>query len=484
MKNTFKLLFLFMGGLTALIIIAMSGFIIINKNKTYYIYDVRFVEPVEDFKGYIYTKTSVDAEKFLVEDFVTIKSTTVYMNSEESNLFPIAVYAETSNDTTDVKIKSSDTSVAKIVLLDGMCYVKYLKEGLVTITSSVGGVEDSFVLKILDNVPTEFQVFDKAYYGEEYVDLFPNSIVGYADGADYRYSYTLKDITGSSDIEKIDGDLIRIDEANLDTDVFSKVEIDSFNRELVVNCKVPEEGFKENVNATIVLQSFTFDKDGNQVVQNNYIVSVFVFLEIPEFLQVEVSQSPDFDEGYVFTSASDIDISSYTKEQILANPSLLDDYLSAEKAENYLAARNEKATYNVYFTNKVNKLYVRFRTVYTNGKIEYLTDGENADFVMSDSSYCRLSPMDNYYILTLSTDDYFVDSGSGYNDYDVNVSLKDYAFSFNFEFKYYELNNANIEQFYNYNDETKIYTYKYWDARTRYGNEICDKNGNVVGFGA
>ena len=484
MKNTFKLLLLFMGGLTALIVIAMSGFIIINKNKTYYIYDVRFVQPVEDLKGYVYTEPDIKGESMEVDDLVTIKSTTVYMNSEANNLFPIAVYAATSTNTTDVSIKSSDPTVAKVVLLDGKCYVKYLKEGLVTITTGVGGVEDSFVLKIIDSVPSEFQVFDNAYYGEEYVNLFPNSIVGYADGLDYRYSYTLQDAAGSDDIEKIDGDLIRIDESNLDTDVFSSVKIDSLNRELIVNCKVPEDALTENINSTIVLQSFVYGKDGKIIIQDSYIVSVFVFLEIPEFLQVEVSGSPDFDEGYVFTSSSKIDISSYTNEQILANPSLLDEYLSAEKAENYLAARGEQATYNVNFTNKVSKLYVRFRTVYTNGKVEYLVNGENADFVMSDESFCSLAPMDNYYIMNLSTSNYFVDSGSGYNDYVVKVSLKNYSFEFDFAFKYFELNDANIEQFYNYDTESKIYTYKYWDLRTKYANEVCDTDGNVVGFGA
>ena len=50
-----------------------------------------------------------------------------------------------------------------------------------------------------------------------------------------------------------------------------------------------------------------------------------------------------------------------------------------------------------------------------------------------------------------------------------------------FEFK--EFNADNLPFFYDYNKDTGVFTYKYWDTRTRYNNEICDKAGNVVGFG-
>ena len=490
MKNTFKLLFIFMGGLTAIIIITIAGFILIEKNKTFYIYDIRFVVPVEEEVGYVYSyvPTGEEGEVIPGNSYERIKNTTVYMYSDSQNLFPIAVFAATSNDSKDIKITSSDTSIAKIVLIDGLCYVKYLKEGEVTITGEVGGVTDSFVLKVLDMVPSDFQVFDHAYYGEEYVGLFPNSIVGYADGMEYRYSYKLGDITGAEDISKIDGDLIRIDEANLDATIFDKVVIDSANHELVVTCKVPDSAQTENINTSIILQSFTYGKDGEQIIQDNYIVNVYVVLEIPEFLQIEVSKSPDFEEGTVFTDTHKIDISSYTDEQILANPSLLDGYLSAEKAENYLAENEEKATYNVYFTEKVSKLYVRFRVVYTNGKIEYLVNGDNVGLKfngLDSDSYCTLAPMDNYYILKLSTDDYFVESAGDYNDYEVSVSLKNFIFdTYTFKFEYLEQTTENIEKLYDYNEETKVYTFKYWDERARFTNEVCDEEGNIIGFGA
>jgi len=56
MKNTFKLLAIFMGSLTIIIVGALTGYFLISKNKTFYIYDVRFVEPVSSMEGFIYTE--------------------------------------------------------------------------------------------------------------------------------------------------------------------------------------------------------------------------------------------------------------------------------------------------------------------------------------------------------------------------------------------------------------------------------------------
>lgn len=481
MKNTFKLLMLFMGGLTALIVITLSGFLIIENNKTYYIYDVRIVQPISDLSGFIYLKGDFDEEKNETSKLVSIKNKTVYMKSEADNKFPIAIYASTSNNTKEIKVRSTDTSVAKIVVENNMCYVRYLKEGETTIYTEVGGVKDSFILKVLDRVPSEFEVYDNAYYGSDYVDLFPNSIVGYADNKEYRYNYTLGDITGSTDISKIDGDLLRVDESNLDDEIFSSVKIDSSRHQLVVKCKVPEGNRVENINTSIVLQSYTYDKNGNEIIHGNYIVSVYVILRIPEFMQLEVSSNPDFTEKVVYTSSL---IDEHSREEILENPLLLDEYLSAQKDVKYLTERGEKATYDVFFTKKVTKLYLRFRFVYTNGDVEYINDGQNGDIVFDDENRRVISPMDNYYILNLTTDNYFVKSGNVYNDYSINVSLKNFTFNFDFEFNYLEQTEENARNYlYSYDEETKIYTFNYWDSRAKFTNEICDASGNVVGFG-
>ena len=464
-----------MGGLTALIVVALGGFLIIDKNKTYYIYDVRIVEPVEGMSGYIYTDSEAE--------YVSVKNQSFYMSSEEKNFYPIAVYAYTSNNSTNVKITSSDNSVAQIVYKDGGCFVQFIKEGFVTITSELDGVKDNLIFHIYDQVPSDFTVYDYNYYGD-YAELFPNTLVSYADNVEYRYKFFMNNASDTGDNEHIDGDLIRLDTANLDNDVFSNVYIDSATKELVVQCKKPDTIQKENIDSIVILQSFFRDKDGQIKLENDYMVKIHVVLYIPEFLQIEVSSTPNFDEGTVFVNTEEIDISSITEQQILENPSLLDDYLSAEKAENYLANNNEKLTYNAYFTDRVERLYLRFRMVYTNGDIVYLKHGENANFAFSNPGLCVEGPTNDYYVLVLNEDNYFINPGIE----KFEVTLDVFGFEFpveeeKFYFIYKTSSNANVDDFYTLDSETGIYTFTYWDERARFVNEIYDADGNIVGFG-
>lgn len=473
MKRTIKLLMIFIGSLTAIIVGAISGYFIIAKNKTFYIYDVRLVEPVKGMTGYIYT----DSEK----EYNSLKNMTVYKNSEGNNLYPIAVYASSSTNDKDVKITSSDKSIAKIVYIGNNCYVQFLKEGLVTITSELYGVKDSFDIQIYDQLPSEFNVYDYEYYGD-YAELFPNTILAYADDTEYRYKYFINNVAGTGDNTNVNGGLLRIDETNLKDDVFSKVYIDTNTDELVVKCKKPDEAKKDNIESTITLQSYYYTEDGTIAVENNYKVDVHIVLWIPEFLQIEVSSTQDFDEGIVFTNTHKIDISSLTEDKIINDPSLIDNYLSAEKAENYLSKNGEKATYNVFLTNQEQRgFYIRFRMVYTNGDIVYLKRGENAEFRFTNENYCKIGPTDDYYYLEVN-DDYFNEVANG--PFDIEVSLKDYNFSYSFRFELKNSTNANIDDFYDRDKTTGIYTFKYWDLRARFNNEVYDKFGNIIGFGA
>ena len=200
MKNTFKLLAIFMGSLTIIIVGALTGYFLISKNKTFYIYDVRFVEPVSSMEGFIYTEIpnslledeegeKADAvsdgesagttegvegeEEEEFTEYTAIKNQTIYMKSEATNIMPIAVYVNASIKVNSVEITSSNTDIAKIVYKDGGCFVQFLREGFVTITSDFHGVKDSFSVQIYDQLPSNFNVYDYDYYGD-YAELFPN----------------------------------------------------------------------------------------------------------------------------------------------------------------------------------------------------------------------------------------------------------------------------------------------------------------------
>ena len=473
MKKTIKLVLIFFGSLVGVIAGSLTGYLLISQNKTYYIYDVRLVQPVDGMSGYIYTDRNAS--------YTPMDNQTVYMNSAGGNLCPIAVYAASSTNSKEVTITSSDTSVAKIVYRNGKCFVQYIKEGIATISSEMKGVSDSFTIQIYDQIPSDFKVYDYAYYGEKYAEYFPNTIVCYADNQEYRYSYFLNNISQTGSNTNVDGDLIRTDETNIDKNVFLKAEIDSLTNELVVCCKKPTGTQTQNIDSTIVLQSFYKTEDGRTVIENNYIVHVHVILYIPEFLQIEVSSSPDFDEKMVFTDTVPVDINAYTPAEIQANPSLLDEYLKYAKAENHLTKRHEHSTYNVYLNERVQKLYIKCRMVFTNGDVVYL-NGENASITFSNATYCELGPTGEYYIMTLDTTNYF--TSPLITSFNVTISLNDYVFTSDpFVFEYKSMVAENVEDFYDYNAATGVYTFKYWDERARWFNyEYYNENGDVIGF--
>ena len=515
MKQTFKLLAIFMGSLTVIIVGALTGYFLISNNKTFYIYDVRFVEPVSSMEGFIYTEIpdslkedeedeEADAasdgagsestegeeeeeEKFT--EYTAIKNQTVYMKSEATNIMPIAVYVNASIRVNSVNITSSNTEIAKIVYKDGGCFVQFLREGLVTITSEFYGVKDSFTIQIYDQLPSKFNVYDYAYYGD-YAELFPNRLISYADDVEYRYDYFLDNVSNTGSNANINGDLIRIDRENLKEDVFSNVYIDSATNELVVKCKKPDSVQKDNLDSTIILQSFYYSETGDIVIENNYEVKVHIVRYIPEFLQLEVSANPNFEEKIVFTNTVKKDISTVITEEMMLNPELiteevekqLDDCLMAEKAENYLSANGEKPTYKAFFTDKVEKLYARVRMVYTNGDIVYLKNNENAHLTFdgaASSANCVMDPTKDYYIMNLDSG-YFDVDGKKFN---IGISLIDFSFTHTFEFEYRTQTNANVLDFYELDAETGVYTFKYWDKRAKFGNEIYNKDGKVIAFG-
>ena len=147
-----------------------------------------------------------------------------------------------------------------------------------------------------------------------------------------------------------------------------------------------------------------------------------------------------------------------------------------------MSENGEKATYKAFFTDKIEKLYVRVRMVYTNGDIVYLKHNDNAIISFNGvetSPYCNMDPTEDYYILNLD-DSYFDIDGRKFN---IGISVVDFAFEHTFEFEYRTQTNDNVLDFYDLDTETGVYTFNYWDERAKFGNEIYNKDGKVVAFG-
>ena len=67
--------------------------------------------------------------------------------------------------------------------------------------------------------------------------------------------------------------------------------------------------------------------------------------------------------------------------------------------------------------------------------------------------------------------------------FNIGISLIDFSFTHTFEFEYRTQTNANVLDFYELDAETGVYTFKYWDKRAKFGNEIYNKDGKVIAFG-
>lgn len=464
MKKTLKVVGIFAAILVVAVAAVVAGWVLIQNNKTYYINDLRIVEPIADASSYIYTKEG---------EYQSVKNQKVYMTSEEENFKEIAIYANISIKTTKFDIVSSNTDVAKIIIKNKKCYVNYVGAGEATITISHGGVSDSFDVYVYDQVSADFSVYDYKYYGE-YASYFPNHIIGYSDSITYRYDYLAFSAGGEDAGDLLNNNLLRIDSSKTNTDVFESVSIDAVNKQLVLTCKA---GLEANIDEQIAIQSYTIRDEGISVT-NNFVVNVHIVAYTPEFLQVVVSKSPNFEDGYVYMNTEIIDDSTLTEERILEDKSILDNYLSYKKAENNLAATNEFATYDLMFTDKVDTLYLKFRKVYTNGDMVYLDATNEGELfaLVADTAYLKIQPTQDYYKLVL-TKDYFTPTNP---TFDIGITLLDYDLSFTFKIDYAELNADNLELFYDYDAETGIYTYKYWDPRSKYNNQVFDEDGNVI----
>ncbi len=485
MKKSLKLVGIFMVVLLVGVVGGISLYFLIANNKTYYIYDVRIVEPVKDESYYVYTNNEAS--------YTTMKNKVVYMTTPEDNNFEIGIYAHTSTNTTRVDITSSNPNVATVSSSNGRLFVNYKGAGETEIIASIGkAVQDSIKVTVYDVSAEELAVFDDRYYGEDYSKYFANKIVAYADDMQYTYRIETANMTGGEFSDNVNSELLAIDYTQIDRNIFkdnSDVQIDSVNKTLILKCN--SEALLDNADTIIPIQAFAKTADGELRVSKNYFVQVHIITYTPKFLQIVLSKSPHFDEGVVLMNTSSVDVSNFTDEEIFADPSILDEFLNfqIEKSGLINKENSEIPAYNAYFTNKVSKIYVQFRKVYTNGDIVYLNpltmDGNKNSHTITfnganynSSPYVALSADKTYYILTLSEANFNSFVGGKFK---ISVSLGDYDLSHIFEFEFYSLTADNIFKYYEYNSDNNTYKFTYWDERSRY-SEIYNENGEIVGF--
>lgn len=476
MKKSLKLVAIFIAVLIVVVVGGTSGYILISNNQTYYIYDLRLVEPLENVGGYIYNDENVD--------YVKIDNKKVYLKDADDDYFNVGVYANTSNNSNNIEYHTSNSGVAYFDRsVAGELRVKYVGEGNATLSVSIGSVSSSFDITVFNLVPSNFQVFDYEYYGKYAEETqFINLVNTYSDsGTTYYYNYKV-DAT-----EDANGNLVgneNINNANLRVDyfddtLFENVSINETSKQLVLTCK---SGVSTGEGTTQVIVQAFYENKGTVSVVDSYVVNVKIESNKPEFLQVELSSSPNFDENVFFVDAQNM--ADVEEEQILQK---FDQYVKYQKTETYLHEKGETPIYNAYFTDQVDRVYLRFRTVYTNGQVASLLLGDELT-CNNGNEYLKPTYFKDSYYLELKKGQGF--DGSNTFRLSMNLTKDGVTLSHTFEFKYYELNqnfiNTNSEDdfwnFYSYDVDTNTYEYIYWDIRAKSKNAIT-KDGKICGFG-
>lgn len=495
MKKTLKLLLIFMGSFLVILVGGIGGYNLIMNNQTFYIYDLRFVEPVSGAKSYIYTSGG--------SSYKTMMTSQVDLQSESENYLEIAVFVSTSNGNTNISISSSDESVAKIEYKNNKCYVKYLKAGDATITTSLGSVSDSFNIEVYDRVASGFRVYDYSYYGENYAERreYVNKLVCYSDENEslvYEYNYELFDEAGNSCADYFNNALLEIDKSSYLGDYFDEVYLDTANKKLRIVSK--KQDLSSSLHTSIAVKSYLII-DGKKCLDDIFEIDVYIIANEVEFVQVELSTNPDFTNKSIYLNIDNVKYSNnLSSEELLS-------YLTCQRVEENLKLAGESAVYNLFITEKTPEIYMKFRLVYTNGTIQELnmTNMEelynvyvDSDLMEKNSShlyltedkknYLECEPLGEYFVLKLNK--YYLKSLI--NDTstlsfsflgelsDLSLNVTDYLKKFTIE--YLDLTNINdIKKLYIENEDG-TYSYSYWDNRTIPDNVVYDENGNVIEF--
>lgn len=495
MKKTLKLLLIFMGSFLVILVGGIGGYNLIMTNQTFYIYDLRFVEPVANAKSYIYTQNG--------SSYKTMITAQVDLQSDSENYLEIAVFVSTSNGSSNISISSSDESIAKIEYKNNKCFVKYFKAGDVTITTTLGPVSDSFNIEIYERVASGFRVYDYSYYGENYAERpeYVNNIVCYSDENEalaYEYKYELFDEAGNNNADYFNSALLEIDQGSYLGDYFDEIYLDTANKKLRIVSK--QQDLSSSLHTSIAVKSYLMI-DGQKCLDDIFEIDVYIIANEVEFVQIELSTNPDFTNKSVYLNIDNVKYSdNLSSDELLS-------YLTCQRVEENLSLAGESSVYNLFITDKTPEIYMKFRIVYTNGVIKELDKSNMGELynvsidntVMSldqthvyltndKANYLECEPMGEYFVLKLNKD--YLESRaqnlsilnfSFLGDLE-NLALNATAVLKRFTIEYIDLTDVDdIKKLYNQNEDG-TYLYSYWDMRTIPDNVVYDDNGNVIEF--
>ena len=383
------------------------------------------------------------------ENQVDVFDKEVYLSSEDENKFEVVLdYGVSSGIRWTVN--SSDTSVAKAVSVKGRTFIiEYYKAGKTTITAhpvDSYAIKDSFVLTVKENYPTNF-VFDDLISDSE--EKYPNSgytkadeeneISIYADTKEYTFHFKAEALNEQS---IVNNGLLVVDD--YDKNIFDNVEIDPVNSTLTIKTKseVP-------ANTQVLTIQCKKTEENKEEIIDNFQIFVNVKGYYIEYLQAQISETPNFEDGIVY---------------IIGEGPLQDGEV---RIDNSLYLMKDVA----------DMVYMKVRGVYTNGDYLDLTTnqalGKNFGLLSSEN-------IGGYIIAYVVTT-----SGSLTTNISMEYGVSNPT-SLQFSVSYSEsilkeLKSNLYKKVEDASGNVLYYEYNYWDMRFKRNDEIT-VDGKIVEF--
>lgn len=383
-----------------------------------------------------------------------MKDQNVYISEESSNNFKISVSIKANGSNGGYSIYSTNKNVANVIWKNNTYYVEYYNSGVASIvvqSRAVAGLRDSFKVYVHENYNVDLNFVDSTSPDKKTIDVF-------ADGLDYNFKF---DIIGTEEEYEQNSRLLKVVEKS-NEDLFNKLEVDSNTNSLKVNVKRELNGniVKDN-NEYVIIQSYIRDSKGTLVVKDNYIIKINIIYNAIEDLQLELCDNYDFesDKTYVLSMINDED-----RALSLINP------------------EKEVLLRKVYVSEGVQEFFFKVRIVFSNKQVQYITHTcDDNTWVEEQSSLLNLQPHEYVSILTIP-DSELSDTKITFT-LSANNSPSREQVSRTFVFANMETNTTlDIDELYDKDEESGVYTYTYFDKRFKRFDTITDDKGNVIDF--
>lgn len=425
-----------------------------NVGQTEIVINRRTVTSNENYVDNYYTTVLVNVYKEL-------SACDVYLQTQGANRLPIIARQEVSGGSVALSFYSSNPSVANIVRVNGNYYIEYYKEGTAVVTvycTDNANIRDSVKITVHNNLPN----------GLNFVDddgkVIESKII-YTDGEYYTINYNL--IFGQEQNLLVNADNIRIsavaDPILVDSSLTNNDVINNYNQPAFdendgvvldkenkcIKLKRTDADGLYNVLTFITLQTFSFDANGNEIVTGTYTIPVYVYKHKIIDLEIEVSATPVFSETH--------------KNILYYHENLPWEGVTVSAYD----------TIYLTFDETVRTFYYRVWQVWNNGDrtiLNQTTGGISTNYVDTVNNQYGWAPNFDYAYFILKT------SNEGTV---ATISLVDTEISKSINVKFIVIGEASL---YNYDSETGIYTFNYFDERFRSNTEATNSKGEITGL--